>query len=367
MLVKYLDLHAQYLSIKSEIDAAIAAVIQNTSFVLGKSVGEFECDFAGYCGTKYAVGINNGTNACFLALKAAGVGEGDEVITTANTFIATISAIVYTGARPVLVDVDPDTRNIDTNLVEAAITTKTKAIMPVHLYGRMIDLDPMLEMAEHYKLAIVEDSAQAHGAELNGKRAGSVGKVAAFSFYPGKNLGAYGEGGAVTTSDEGIYNNVRSLRDHGSTRKYYHDQLGYNARMEGMQGAVLGVKLKHLDTWNDARREVARKYNERLAGQPVKTPEIPDGRGHVFHCYVIEVDRRDELIPYLAENEIQSIIHYPVPAHRQEAFTTLGYREGDFPVTEKLCRQVVSLPVYPEMPDDHIDHVCDTIKRFISS
>ncbi len=367
MQVKYLDLQAQYKSIKDEIDGAIAQVINNSAFILGNAVGEFEKDFAGFCGTKFAVGVNNGTNACFLALRAIGVGEGDEVVTTANTFIATISSIAYTRARPVLVDVDPDTRNIDVNLVEAAITKKTKAIMPVHLYGRVVDMEPLKELAAHYELTIVEDSAQAHGAELSSKRAGSIGRIAAFSFYPGKNLGAYGEGGGVTTDDESLYNTVRSLRDHGSTKKYYHDQLGYNMRLEGIQGAVLGAKLKHLDDWNDARREVARKYNERLAGLPIRTPGMPEGRQHVFHCYVIEVERRDKLVPFLAENGIPSIIHYPIPVHLQKAFEFLGYREGEFPVTERLCHEVVSLPIYPEMPDDHIDYVCDTIKRFLKS
>jgi dTDP-4-amino-4,6-dideoxygalactose transaminase len=366
MQIKYLDLQAQYHSIKPEIDAAIQNVLESSTFVLGPSVAEFEKNFAAYCETGFCAGVNSGTSAVLLALRALGIGPGDEVVTTANTFVATIAAIAYTGARPVLVDADPNTRNIDPELISMAISPKTRAIMPVHLYGRIADMEPILRVAANHGLPVVEDSAQAHGARYKGKRAGSIGTIAAFSFYPGKNLGAYGEGGAVTTSDPKLDKAVRVLRDHGSEKKYHYDMIGYNARLEGMQGAILNVKLRHLDKWNQERRRVGLSYNKHLQGVPVKTPGVHQDHDQVYHVYVIETPRRDELHKYLADHGVPTIMHYPVPVHVQKAFDHLGYREGDFPVTEKLCREVLSLPIYPEMNEEQIAFVAATIKNFFN-
>ncbi len=366
MKVPYLDLQAQYQSIKPEIDAALQRVLDSSAYVLGPAVGQFEKDFARYCSVESCAGVNSGTSALHLALLALDVGPGDEVITAANTFVATIAAIAYTGAKPVLVDVEPESRNLDPKLLSMALSQKTKAIIPVHLYGRMADMDPILQIAEKYHIAVLEDAAQAHGAEYKGHRAGSLGRIAGFSFYPGKNLGAYGEGGAVCTSDATLDKAVRMLRDHGSERKYYHDRLGFNARMEGIQGAVLGVKLKYLDRWNEARRTIAAQYNDLLAGLPIALPHMDDDFLQVFHLYVIESDRRDELQKYLGTREIPSLIHYPVPAHLQQGFEFLGYKKGEFPITERLCREVLSLPIFPEMTPDQVAYVAAAIRDFFN-
>ncbi len=366
MKIPYLDLQAQYQSIKPEIDAAIARVLDSSAYVLGPAVNEFELAFAAYCTADHCAGVNSGTSALHLALLAMDVGPGDEVITAANTFVATIAAIAHTGAKPVLVDVDPESRNIDPKLLSMALSQKTKAIVPVHLYGRMADMDPIMQVAKKYDISVLEDAAQAHGAEYKGRRAGSIGRMAAFSFYPGKNLGAYGEAGAICTSDSSLDKAVRMLRDHGSERKYYHDRLGFNARMEGIQGAVLGVKLKHLDQWNEARRSIARQYHELLAGLPLTLPDMNDDYGQVFHLYVIETDRRDDLQKYLAGRDIPSLIHYPVPTHLQAGFDFLGYRRGDFPITERLCSEVLSLPIFPEMTPEQVAYVAAAIKDFFN-
>ena len=366
MQIKYLDLQAQYQSIKPEIDAAIQKVLDTSSYVLGPSVADFETRFAEYCGTSHCVGVNNGTNALQLAIESLGIGKGDEVITAANTFIATAAALAHSGAKPILVDIDAATRNIDPNRIEQAITPRTKALMPVHLYGCMTDMEAISAIANKRNLPIIEDCAQAHGARHKGKRAGSIGSLGGFSFYPGKNLGAYGEGGAVTTSDAALARNIKLLRDHGSERKYYHDRLGYNARLEGIQGAVLGVKLKHLDKWNAERNRVARRYSERLHGLPIRLPLVHPDFEQVFHLYVIESDRRNELQEYLTKAAITTLIHYPVPIHLQPAFAYLEYREGAFPDTEKSASQELSLPIYPEMSNDQVDFVSDAISRFFS-
>lgn len=365
MEIKYLDLKAQYDALKDEINAGIQDVLNSTAFVLGPKVGQFECDFSKYCETKFAAGVNSGTSALILAMRALGIGEGDEVITTANTFVATIAAIATVGANVVLVDVDPVTRNINPELIEEVITEDTKAIMPVHLYGRMADMDAIMAIAEQHGLHVIEDAAQAHGARYNGKRAGSIGQIAGFSFYPGKNLGAYGEGGAVVTSDKNLDAKVRMLRDHGSSKKYYHEALGYNARMSGFQGAVLGVKLKHLDKWNVERRRVAQRYFDNLKDLPIGLPPLDDSSYEsVHHLYVIECDTRDKLQAHLKENGVPSLIHYPVPVHLQEGFDFLGYDEGDFPETERLCKRVLSLPTYPELTNEQIDYISDAIKSY---
>lgn len=364
MNIPYLDLGAQYESIKEEIDTAIADVIRRNAYVLGPAVAEFEQAYALYCETKHCIGINNGTNALLLALKALDIGEGDEVLTAANTFIATAAAIAHAGAKPVLVDVDPTTRNIDPNQIEAAITNKTRVIMPVHLYGRPAPMADILAIASKHNLEVIEDAAQAHGARSKGKRVGSLGRLAGFSFYPGKNLGAYGEGGAVTTSDDRLAEQLRRLRDHGSNKKYHHDMLGYNARLEGIQGAVLGVKLKHLERWSKRRREIAARYNELLRDLPITTPDIPTDDDHVFHLYVIETDRRDQLQQFLGDHGVPTIIHYPIPIHRQQAFASLGHGKGDFPVTEQLCERILSLPIYPEMTDEQVQYVAEQTGAF---
>jgi dTDP-4-amino-4,6-dideoxygalactose transaminase len=366
MQIKYLDLQAQYQSIKPEISVAIQKVLDTSSYVLGPSVAEFESAFAEYCGSSHCVGVNNGTNALQLAIESLGIGRGDEVITAANTFIATAAAIAHSGATPVLVDIEAATRNIDPKQIEQAITPKTKAIMPVHLYGCMTDMEAISVIAKKHNLPVIEDCAQAHGARHKGKRAGSIGQLGGFSFYPGKNLGAYGEGGAVTTSDAALAKNIKMLRDHGSERKYYHDRLGYNARLEGIQGAVLGVKLKHLDKWNAERNRVARRYSERLQGLPILLPRVHPDFEQVFHLYVIESDSRNELQEFLSKSAVPTLIHYPVPIHLQPAFACLDYRGGAFPHTENSAQQALSLPIYPEMSNDQVDFVSDAIVRFFS-
>lgn len=364
MKVKYLDLQAQYQTIKKEIDEAIKDVIDSSAFILGKAVDDFENQFASYCQTDHAIGVNNGTNAVMLALKALGIGPGDEIITAANTFVATLAAIVHAGARPVLVDVDPETANMDPQLLKLAISTRTRAIVPVHLYGRLCDMAAISQIASKNNVSIIEDAAQAHGATIDGRRAGSFGMAAAFSFYPGKNLGAFGEAGAIVTSDERINRMTRTLRDHGSSDKNVHKYVGYNARMEGLQGAVLGIKLKHLDRWITARRKIAARYNSLLKEVPVKTPSMTEESSHVFHCYVIECEQRDELREFLAKREIPTLIHYPIPVHLQKAYTFLDYRQGDFPVAEKMAQEIISLPIYPELCREEVEYVAGVIAEF---
>jgi len=364
MEIKYLDLQAQYQSIKAEIDAAIQNVLDNNAYVLGPAVQEFERNYANYCEVKHSVGVNSGTSALTLALRALDVGPGDEVITAANTFIATAAAIEHAGARPVLVDVDPVSRNLDPELLKMAVTSHTRAIIPVHLYGRPADMDPILAVATNHDIVVIEDAAQAHGARYKGRRIGSLGRMAAFSFYPGKNLGAYGEAGAVTTDDPKLDRTLRMLRDHGSEKKYVHDLLGYNARMEGLQGAVLNVKLAHLDAWNAERNRVARLYDRLLADAPVARPAFDPDIEQVFHLYVIETEQRDELQKYLGDHKVPTLIHYPIPIHLQKAFDHLDYRPGDFPIAEKLAHEILSLPIYPEMTDEQVETVAERVKSF---
>jgi dTDP-4-amino-4,6-dideoxygalactose transaminase len=364
MKINFLDLKSQYISIKSEIDEAIGRVIGTSSFILGPAVAKFEEEFAKFCGCEEAIGVNSGTSALFLALKAWDIGPGDEVITAANTFIATVAAIIYTGAKPILVDVDPVNRNIDTNLIEKAITSGTRVIIPVHLYGRMAAMDKINQIASQHNLIVLEDACQAHGAAFKGQPAGSFGLAGAFSFYPGKNLGAYGEGGAVVTSDKELARKIRMLRDHGSERKYYHDMIGYNARMDGIQGAVLGVKLKYLEKWNKERNRVAARYREALKGVPIGLLSEEADYYQVYHLFVIETDRRDALQQFLSDSGIPTLIHYPIPIHKQKAFVNAGFEPGDLPVTERLAGQILSLPIYPELADEQIDYVASKIREF---
>ncbi len=365
--VPYLDLKAQYQSIKPEIDAAIARVLESCQFVLGPEVAGFEQDFAAYCGAAECIALNSGTSALHLALLAAGVGPGDEVITVPFTFVASVAAVTYTGARPVLVDIDPRSFTMDPAAVEAAITPRTKAILPVHLYGQSADMDPIMEIARRHGLVVIEDAAQAHGAKYKTRPVGSIGDMACFSFYPGKNLGAYGEGGAVTTSNPEYARTIRMLRDWGQDRKYHHLLRGFNYRMEGFQGAILRVKLRHLERWTEARRKVVNLYNELLANSGVETPtEMPWGR-HVYHVYTLRADDRDGLQASLLAEGIQTGIHYPVPAHLQPAYADLGYGHGAFPHAEAAAEQVLSLPLYPELSSQAVAEVARAVKKAVAN
>ena len=361
-MVPFVDLKVQYLSIKGEIDAAVLNVFDSTQFVLGKEVAAFEELFAAYTQTSHVMGVNTGTSALHLSLLAAGIGKGDEVITTPFTFIATVSAIDYTGATPVFVDIDPVSFTIDPAKIEAAITPRTKAILPVHLYGQPADMDPIMEIAKRHGLVVIEDAAQAHGAEYKGRRVGSIGDLGCFSFYPGKNLGAYGEGGAVTTNNPEFVRTVRMLRDWGAERRYYHDLKGFNYRLEGVQGAVLKVKMKYIEGWTEARRTVAARYDQALAGSGIPTPHAAADRRHVYHIYAIRDAQRDTLQTYLHDHGVSTGIHYPIPVHLQGAFAELGHKEGDFPHSEAAAREVLSLPMYPELPPDQQDIVIAALK-----
>lgn len=363
-LIPFVDLKAQYSGIKQEIDEAISRVFDKCQFVLGDEVEAFEAEFAAYCQAKHAVGVNSGTSALHLALLAAGIKPGDEVITASFTFVATAAAIRYAGATPVFVDVDPRSLTIDASNIEAAITSRTKAIVPVHLYGQCVDMGPLLEIARSHGLVVIEDAAQAHGAEYETRRAGSLGGLACFSFYPGKNLGAYGEGGAVTTNDPAYDKALRVLRDHGQTAKYHHEVIGYNYRLEGIQGAVLRVKLRHLDEWNDARRRLAALYRELLADAGVGLVEEMSYGKPVYHVFPILTDLRDAMAEHLKTTGIATGIHYPVPVHLQPAFANLGYRAGDLPVTERAARQTLSLPMYPELSKEDVSIVTQSVCRF---
>jgi len=363
-MIPLVDLKSQYQSIKSEIDAAISEVVDSCQFILGPKVEAFETDFAAYCQSRFAFGMNSGTSALHLALLAAGVGPGDEVITVSYTFVATVAAILYTGASPVLVDIDRLTCNIDVAKIEATITPKTKVLMPVHLYGTCADMDPILEIARKHNLIVIEDAAQAHGAEYKDRRAGSMADLACFSFYPGKNLGAYGEGGAVVSNDEKYVDIIKQLRDHGQSAKYLHERVGYNYRMEAIQGAVLSVKLKHLDDWNAARRSHAEVYFRELADSGLRLLEEPAGCKSVFHVFPLFTDQRDELREHLHANGISTGIHYPIPVHLQPGFNNLGYTEGDLPETERVCRQVLSVPMYPELTSETIIQIADSVRQF---
>jgi dTDP-4-amino-4,6-dideoxygalactose transaminase len=363
-MIPLIDLKKQYESIKTEIDAAIRDVFESGQFILGEPVSAFEADFAAYCQSRYALGMNSGTSALHLALLAAGVAPGDEVITVSFTFVASVAAICYVGAKPVLVDIDPLSCTIDPAKIEAAITPKTKVIMPVHLYGTCADMDPILDIARRYNLIVIEDAAQAHGAEYKGRRAGSMGELACFSFYPGKNLGAYGEGGAVVTSNARYVEPLKQLRDQGQSEKYLHTMVGYNSRMEAIQGAVLGVKLKHLDNWNALRRKYAGIYYRDLADSELRLLEDRPDTISVHHVFPLFTERRDDLRSHLQKAGISTGLHYPIPVHLQPAFRHLGYDEGDLPKTERACKEVLSLPMYPELTNQDVARIIDSVKQF---
>jgi dTDP-4-amino-4,6-dideoxygalactose transaminase len=364
MNIPFLDLPAQHRPLKEEILALWSEILDGAAFIGGKHVAGFEEEFAAACGTTHAVAVNSGTDALRFTFIALGLQAGGEVITTANTFIATTEAIHQAGGQAVFIDVHPKTWNIDPEKIEAAITPKTKGIVPVHLYGQPADMDPILEIADHHGLWVVEDAAQAHLAEYKGRKAGSMGIAAGFSFYPGKNLGACGEAGAVTTGNSEIAQKVRMLRDHGQARKYYHDMEGYNGRCDALQAAALRVKLKHLPEWNEARRMIAQLYLEKLNGAPgIVLPSVCEGVLPVWHLFVIQTENRDEVAEKLRSEGIATGLHYPVPLHLQKAYSHLGLAEGSLPVTEAHCRNLLSLPMYPELSEVQAVHVCDTLRH----
>jgi dTDP-4-amino-4,6-dideoxygalactose transaminase len=361
--VPFVDLNAQYQSIATEVKEAISRVIEKSDFILGEELELFEKEFAEYCETNFAVGVDNGTSALELALRAYGIGDGDEVITSAHTFIATASAIAFTGARPVLVDIDPKTYNLNPDGIEATITGNTKAIIPVHLYGQPADMDPIMDIARRHGLFVIEDACQAHGAFYKERKAGSIGDCAAFSFYPAKNLGAYGDGGMLVTSNLEIAEKVRMLRNYGQKEKYHHLFLAYNRRLDTLQAAILRIKLRYLDKWNEARRCHAGLYNELLSKvDEVITPTETPYAYHVYHLYVIRIHNRDALRQYLLTKGVATGLHYPIPIHLQPAYRNLGYQKGDFPTTEEFAFQVLSLPMYPELTVSQIEYISNMIR-----
>ncbi|MCA9734468.1 MAG: DegT/DnrJ/EryC1/StrS family aminotransferase [Deferribacteres bacterium] len=364
MNVPFVDLVSQYQGLKDQIVPAMENIMSKAQFIMGEDVRKFEQEFAEYCTSKFCVGVDSGTSALELALRAFEIGPGDEVITVANTFIATTLAISATGARPVLVDIHPETYNIDVNKIEAAITPKTRAILPVHLYGQPADMDVINTLAKKHKLIVIEDACQAHGARYKGRRTGCLSDAAAFSFYPGKNLGAYGDGGAVVTNDEHVAEKLRLLRDYGQKQKYQHLIKGYNHRLDTLQAAVLRAKLPYLDDWNTARRRCALKYNAALKETALVVPVDANFAESVYHLYVVRVKERDELLSYLQSRGISAGIHYPIPIHLQPAYADLGYKTGDFPVTEHYAREIVSLPMFPELRDEQINYVAEAIMEF---
>ena len=348
-MIPFVDLKAQYASIKPEVDAAIQGVLDSCQFTLGSEVAAFEKEYAAYCSSTHAMGVNNGTSALHLALLAANVGPGDEVITVPFTFVATVAAVHYTGARTVFVDIDPGTFTMDAGTLEAAITPRTKAIIPVHLYGHPADMDPILRIAKKHGLTVIEDAAQAHGAEYRGRRVGSIGDIGCFSFYPGKNLGAYGEGGMVVTGDPDVARTTRMLRDWGAEKKYEHVLKGYNYRLEGLQGAVLRVKLRHIEAWTEARRAAAVRYDELLIPAGIPVPRAAPNVRHVYHIYAIRTANRERLQAALQARGIHTGIHYPFPVHLLPAYADLGYKAGQFPHSERAAAEVLSLPMFPEL------------------
>ena len=360
--VPYLDLKAQLKPLRAEIDAAIARTLDNCSFCLGPEVAQFEKDFAAACGAQHALGFNSGTSALHVAMRLLDVGPGDEVITTPYTFIATSWAISYCGAKPVYVDIDAATFNLNPALIERAITPRTKAVLPVHLYGQPFEVEAVAAICKKHKLPFVEDAAQAHGAKYRGKSIGTFGAVSAFSFYPAKNLGACGEGGALVTNDGALAARAKSLREHGSTVRYHHDEVGYNYRLEGIQGAVLGVKLKHLEHWTRERQRVAARYAELLADTPLQLPTVTAGNESAWHLYTVRSARRDELKKQLDANGIGNAVHYPMPLHLQKAYAHLGHQPGDFPEAEKASREVLSLPMFPELTEAQIQRVAAVVR-----
>ena len=364
MRVPFLDLKAQYTTIKGEVMRAITNVCKSQLFALGPAVAEFEEKIAAYCGSKYAIGVSSGTDAILVSLMALETKPGAEVITTPFTFFATAGAIARVGANPVFVDVVADSYNIDPAGIEKKITEKTRAIIPVHLFGQVADMKPIMEIARRHNLAVIEDACQSIGATQDGIKCGNFGVLGCFSFYPTKNLGGFGDGGLITTNDDKLAERVRLLRTHGENPKYFHKMIGGNFRLDGIQGAVLTVKLKYLDRWNEKRRQNATIYDSIFANSPVKCPKIDSNNVSTYHQYTVTVPERDRLQKFLAENEISSAVFYPKPLHLQDCFKELGYQHGDLPVAERLCSEVLSLPIYPELTAEQIEYVANTILKF---
>lgn len=364
--IPLVDLQAQYRAIRHEVEPAIAAVLERCDFILGEAVESLEVNFAAFCEAPHAVGVDSGISALELILRAWGIGPGDEVITATNSFIASASAISFTGATPVLVDVDPDTYLMTADTVARAITPWTKAIMPVHLYGQAADMDPIMALAEAHNLRVVEDACQAHGARYRGRQVGSLGHAAAFSFYPGKNLGAYGDGGIVVTRSASLAERVRELRNYGQRQKYCHVSLAYNRRLDTLQAAVLDVKLRHLDRWNARRRDIANRYRSLFTDLPIRLPVVAPGREHVYHQFVIRIDDRDAVMGGLKKAGIGAGIHYPIPIHLQPAYADLGYPRGSFPVAEETAARLLSLPAYPEMTEEQVEYVAGALRRMMT-
>lgn len=365
MKVPFVDLQAQYRALQAEIMPAVESVFARAAFILGEEVEVFEKAFAAYNGVAHCVGVASGCDALLCALKACGIGPGDEVIVPDNTYIASVLAISAVGATPVLVDCLDDTCEINPDAAQKAITRKTKALLPVHLYGQAADMDAILTLAANHGLKVIEDAAQAHGARYKGRLCGTMGEVGCFSFYPGKNLGAYGDGGAVITNNGEIAEYVRHYRNYGQSKKYYHDVVGWNARLDTVQAAVLGVKLKYLDGWNAARRKHAEAYRQVLEGAPVRFQTIAPGNEPTYHLFIIRTSRRDELLDYLGRNGVSCGIHYPVPVHMQKAYAHLGLGAGSFPITEQMAKEMISLPMYPEIEDGQIHYVGDLIREYL--
>lgn len=362
--IPFVDLKAQFSSIEDEVVEAILGTVRKGDYILGENVALFEKEFAAYCDTEFAIGVDSGTSALEMIVSAYGFGPGDEVITQANTFIATALGVTYTGATPVLVDIDPDTFMIDPEAVEAAITPNTKAIMPVHLYGHPADMDPIMDIAKRHNLVVIEDASQAHGSRYNGTRVGGIGHTAGFSLYPGKNLGAYGDAGIITTNDPDIAEKLFLLRNYGSKKKYHHESIGYNRRLDTLQASVLRTKLPHLDTWSESRRTNAARYNAALADTHLVLPKEADNVVPVYHLYVVRTDRREELKAHLEANGVAAIIHYPIPIHMQPAYAHLGYSKGDFPITEAYADTILSLPMFPELTEDDVAYIANVINEF---
>jgi dTDP-4-amino-4,6-dideoxygalactose transaminase len=364
MTIQFVDLRKQYEPFKEKILSGIANVLDGMHLFLGENVQSLEREFSQFCGSRHGIGVSDGTAALNIILRAMGIGPGDEVITVSHTFIATVEAILLTGAKPVFVDIDPATYLMDVFKVEAEITPRTKVILPVHLYGQTVDMDPLLDIAKRYKLKVVEDACQAHGAEYKGRKAGALGDAAGFSFYYSKNLGAYGEGGFITTNDDELADKIRKIRDHGSGVRYYHDLIGMNGRLDEIQAVVLRAKLPYLAEWNEKRRKHAYLYNELLKGTPATLPVERPGNTPVYHLYVIQAPKRDELQAFLKDKGIFTGIHYPIPAHLQKALEFLGYQRGNLPVTEQVVDKILSLPMYAELTEDEIATVANAIRSF---
>ena len=365
--VPFLDMKSPYQELKAELDTAYQRVMESGWYILGEEVKAFENEFAAYCGARHCLGVGNGLEALHLILRGYGIGEGDEVIVPSNTYIATWLAVSYSGARPVPVEPDPRTYNLDPLRVEAAVTPRTRAILPVHLYGQPADMDSLMEIAARHDLKVIEDAAQAQGARYKGRLAGALGHAAGFSFYPGKNLGAFGEAGAIVTSDPDLKARMMTLRDHGQAKRYYHSMVGWNARMDGIQGAVLSIKLRGLAAANAARRAHAAMYSQLLTGTPgVVLPQTAPGNEHVFHIYAVRVKHRDQVLQLMAQRGVNCAIHYPVPIHLQEAYAFLGLKSGAYPVAERCAGEFLSLPMYPELSETQIQKVANELKSCVA-